>query len=67
MTVRAERGPARVWNPGQNRREERADLVRDGKANRVRKVDRRTTSSDDGLDDPAEKLQIASRASSVEN
>ena len=61
VAVRAERRLGRVRHAGQDRREEGADLVRDGEADRVGQVDRRASGGDDGLDDAAEEVHVAAR------
>ena len=61
MAVGAERGLGRVRDPGQNRGEEGADLVRNGEADGVGQIDRRTPGGDDRLDDAAEKVHVAAR------
>ena len=61
VTMRAERRLRGVRDPRQNGREERADLVRDGKADGIRQIDGGAPGGDDRLDNPAQKLHVAAR------
>ena len=51
-----------AFGPRQNGREERADLVRDGKADGIRQIDGGAPGGDDRLDNPAQNsMRCASR------